>query len=57
MLRIVAIAREHGRVTIGQSIRLTGTSRSPLKQHFGNLVERGTLSRHGSGRRVCDGLR
>jgi Fic family protein len=51
-LQIVEFAREHGRITIGEAIRLTGTSRNTLKGHFRNLVERGHLTRHGSGRGV-----
>ena len=51
-LQIVEFAREHGRVTIGESIKLTGASRNTLKQHFRTLVECRTLSRHGSGRGV-----
>ena len=49
-LQIVEFAREHGRVTIGEAIKLTGASRNTLKQHFRALVERGTLTQHGSGR-------
>ena len=56
-LRIVEFAREHGRVTIGETIRLTGASRNTLKQHFRTLVERGVLSQHGSGRGVWYDLR
>ena len=56
-LKIVEFAREHGRVTIGEVIRLTGASRNTLKQHFRALVERGTLNRHGSGRGVWYDLR
>jgi Fic family protein len=56
-LQIVEFAREHGRVTIGQAIKLTGASRNTLKQHFRALVERGTLNRHGSGRGVWYDLR
>ena len=56
-LRIVEFAREHGRVTIGEAIKLTGTSRNTLKQHFRALVERGTLNQHGSGRGVWYDLR
>ena len=56
-LQIVEFAREHGRVTIGEAIRLTGASRNTLKQHFRALVERGTLDRHGSGRGVWYDLR
>jgi Fic family protein len=56
-IRIVEFAREHGRVTIGESIRLTGASRNTLKQHFRTLVERGVLNQHGSGRGVWYDLR
>ena len=51
-LQIVEFAREHGRVTIGDAIRLTGVSRNTLKQHFRNLVEHGHLNQQGSGRGV-----
>lgn len=56
-LQIVEFAREHGRVTIGEAIKLTGTSRNTLKQHFRALVERGHLNQHGSGRGVWYELR
>ena len=56
-MRIVEFAREHGRVTIGEAVRLTGASRNTLKQHFRALVERGTLNQHGSGRGVWYDLR
>lgn len=49
-LRIVEFAREHGRVTIGEAIKLTGASRNTLKQHFRMLVEKGYLNQHGGGR-------
>jgi Fic family protein len=51
-LQIVEFVREHGRVTIGDTISLTGVSRNTLKQHFRNLVERGHLNQHGAGRGV-----
>ena len=56
-LRIVEFAREHGRVTIGQAIKLTGASRNTLKQHLRALVERGHLNQRGSGRGVWYELR
>jgi Fic family protein len=56
-LQIVEFAREHGRVTIGDVIRLSGASRNTLKQHFRALVEQGHLNRHGSGRGVWYELR
>jgi Fic family protein len=51
-LRIVEFAREHGRVTMAEAIRLTSASRNTLKQHFRALVERGSLRQHGGGRGV-----
>jgi Fic family protein len=51
-LQIVEFAREHGRVTMGDAIRLTGSSRNTLKQHFRALVERGHLDQQGGGRGV-----
>lgn len=51
-LQIVEFAREHGRITIGAAIKLTGVSRNTLKQHFRNLVEHGHLNQQGGGRGV-----
>jgi len=51
-LKIVEFAREHGRVTMADAIKLTGASRNTLKQHLRNLVERGHFSQRGSGRGV-----
>jgi len=48
--RIIDQARQHGRVTIGDMIRLTGTSRNTLKEHFRRLLEQGHLVRHGTGK-------
>jgi Fic family protein len=49
-LRIIEYAREHGRVTISDIVKLTGTSRNTLKQHFRQLVAQRHLMLHGSGR-------
>jgi Fic family protein len=49
-MRIIEHAREHGRVTISDIVKLTGTSRNTLKQHFRQSVARGHLALHGSGR-------
>lgn len=51
-LQIVELAREHGRVTIGDAIQLTGASRNTLKKHFRSLVEQGHLNQQGRGRGV-----
>ena len=56
-LQIVEFAREHGRITMAEAIRLTGASRNTLKQHFRDLVERKYLEQHGSGRGVWYGLK
>lgn len=56
-LQIIEFAREHGRVTMGNIIRLTGASRNTLKQHFRALVEKGHLNRRGGGRGVWYELR
>jgi predicted ArsR family transcriptional regulator len=49
-MRIVEYACEHGRVKISDIVKLTGTSRNTLKQHFRQLVAQGHLALHGSGR-------
>ncbi|MEG9883731.1 MAG: Fic family protein [Hyphomicrobiales bacterium] len=49
-LRILDHAREHGRVSMGEIIKLTGASRNTLKQQFRQLVDKGRLVMHGGGR-------
>lgn len=49
-LHLVEFTREHGRITMGEAIRLTGANRNTLKQHFRALVEQGHLTPRGSGR-------
>lgn len=56
-LQIVEFAREHGRVTMMDAIKLTGVSRNTLKQHFRALTERNHLELRGSGRGVWYGLK
>jgi Fic family protein len=48
--QIVDHARQHGRVTIGDMVLLTGAHRNTLKEHFRQLVEKGHLVMHGGGR-------
>lgn len=55
-LRILDHAREHGRVSAGEMIRLTGASRNTLKEHFRQLVAKGYLTRRGGGRSTWYGL-
>ena len=56
-LQIVEFAREHGRVTMMDAIKLTGASRNTLKQHLRDLTERNHLEQHGGGRGVWYGLK
>jgi len=49
-MQIVEFAREHGRITMAEAIKLTGASRNTLKQHFRNLAAQGKLDSHGQGR-------
>jgi predicted HTH transcriptional regulator len=49
-MQILDHARNHGRVTIGDMIRLTGVSRNTLKEHFRKLVGNGHIVRHGNGK-------
>lgn len=56
-LQIVEFAREHGRITMAATIKLTGSNRNTLKQHFRGLIERGHLEQHGSGRGAWYGLK
>lgn len=49
-LQVVEFAREHGRITMADAIRLTGASRNTLKQHFRTLVATGRLLSRGMGR-------
>ncbi len=49
-LQIVEFARAHGRITMGEAVRLTGANRNTLKQHLRALVKQGHLKAQGSGR-------
>ncbi|MDO8461257.1 MAG: DUF977 family protein [Deltaproteobacteria bacterium] len=49
-VQIIDHARQHGRVTIGDMIRVTGASRNTLKEHFRRLLQQGHLVRNGAGK-------
>ena len=49
-VQILDQARQHGRVTAGDMIKITGASRNTLKEHFRNLVAKQHLARHGTGK-------
>jgi Fic family protein len=49
-VRILDQVRDHGRVSMGDIVKLTGASRNTLKQQFRQLVDKGYLVRRGGGR-------
>ena len=51
-LQVIEFAREYGRVTMADAVKLTEANRNTLKQHFRNLVARGHLRQQGNGRGV-----
>ncbi|MDR3525608.1 MAG: DUF977 family protein [Acetobacteraceae bacterium] len=55
-VQIVDHARQHGRVTMGDMVRITSASRNTLKEHFRRLLEQGHLVRHGAGKGSWYGL-
>jgi predicted HTH transcriptional regulator len=56
-LSIVDFVSNHGRITMSEAMRIAGTSRNTLKQHFRTLVEQGHIVRHGKGRGIWYTLR
>lgn len=48
--RILDHARDHGRVTIGEMVTITGANRNTLKVHLRSLVRDQRLIQHGTGR-------
>ena len=48
--KILAIVREHGRVTVREAAATTQTSRNTIKDHLSKLVAAGQLVRRGRGR-------
>ena len=51
-VRILDYAREHGRVTTRDMVRVVGASPNTLKVAFRNLVDKRLLQRHGAGRAI-----
>ncbi len=49
-VRILELAREHGRTTVAEAASATGSSRNTVKDHLRALTEAGHLERHGAGR-------
>ncbi len=53
---ILEAAREHGRVTVAEVVRLSGVSRNTIKVHMKALADQGHLVLHGAGRGAWYGL-
>jgi len=51
-LQIVEWVKAHGRMTMLEAIRVTGSNRHTLKAHFRALVQGGHLAKYGAGRGV-----
>ncbi len=49
-VKILELARGHGRTTVAEAARATGTNRNTVKDHLRALTEAGHLERHGAGR-------
>ena len=49
-VQILEQVRAHGRVSMGDMIKLTGVSRNTLKEHFRAMTEKNHLIQRGSGR-------
>lgn len=49
-VEILEIAREHGRVTVNDVVKVTQASRNTIKGHMKNLHNIGLIERHGAGR-------
>jgi Fic family protein len=47
---LLALAREHGRLTTAQAKQHTGAKRATIKAHLAKLVKDGHLAQHGVGR-------
>ena len=49
-VEILEIAREHGRVTVNDAVKVTQASRNTIKDHIKALHSNGLIERHGAGR-------
>lgn len=47
---ILELAKEHGKITIGQIVKLTGANRNTVKKHLHSLVGANHLAQHGAGK-------
>ncbi|MBP5858835.1 Fic family protein [Marivibrio halodurans] len=54
--KILEMAREHGRLTVADAVKLTGANRNTIKDHLKTLTQKGFLERHGAGRGTWYGI-
>jgi len=48
--QIIELVQEHGRITIGEVVRITGANRNTIKKHLQSLVSTSLLAQHGTGK-------
>lgn len=49
-VKILELAKERGRITIGEIVKFTDANRNTVKKHLQSLVSGGHLSQHGTGK-------
>ena len=49
-LQIIDAVKEHGRITIGEIVKLTGANRNTVKKHLATLVDANHLGQNGTGK-------
>ncbi|MEE9342734.1 MAG: Fic family protein [Gammaproteobacteria bacterium] len=49
-IAILELAKDHGQITIGQIVQMTGANRNTVKKHLQLLVSAKHLSQHGTGK-------
>ena len=49
-VQILELAKEHGKITIGQVVTITSANRNTVKKHLQSLVSTNHLAQHGTGK-------
>ncbi|SFG21945.1 Fic family protein [Novosphingobium sp. CF614] len=49
-VQILELAKEHGKITVGQIVAVTGANRNTIKKHLQALVSTNHLAQHGMGK-------
>ena len=55
-VKILALCRERGRVTVADAAKVTGANRNTIKDHLKALTRAGHIEKHGAGRGTWYGL-